>query len=313
MNSQIRCLITGASGFAGSGVLKYFLAHTDWEFVVIASWRHHGNPMNVPRDPRVTVITHDLRGPIPEIGEFDYIIHMASESHVDDSIAQSVEIFANNVLITLEVLDYARRHKPKNVILFSTDEVYGAAHHKEWDILLPSNPYSGSKASQEMAFIAWWKTFGIPVVITNSNNIVGPNQDVRKVLPKFINLIKNNQEVVIHTSNGNPGSRYYNPVNNIANALLFIIELGNPTKYPDSDRPDRYALPGGMELDNLALAQTLAKLMDKELIYRLADAETIRPGYDQFYPEVKGRLTELGWVPPYSLEDELKELVAHYA
>lgn len=305
-----RVLITGASGFIGSGVLEYLLEHTDWDFVAVCSWRHHGSPLNIKPGPRVKVVTHDLAGPLPEIGTFDYILHLASESHVDRSIQEPVEFIENNVSSTLNVLEYARRCSPglKMFLHFSTDEVYGAHEHKEWDVLLPSNPYAASKAAQEMIAIAYWNTYKLPIVITNSNNIVGANQNPEKFVPKLIELIWNERPVQIHVANGQPGRRCYNPVQNVADALLFILQ--HPQEA--TDRPVRFNLPGGEEIDNLEMAKLIASLMGKELDYYLVDVENVRPGYDQFYPRTDGGLTALGWWPPFDLASELKRVVDNY-
>lgn len=300
----MRCLITGASGFIFSNVLEYLLEHTNLDFVALCSWRHQGSPLRIKKSKRVKVITHDLVGPIPDIGDFDYIIHGASESHVDRSIKEPVAFIENNVSSTLQVFEYARKHPAHAIILFSTDEVYGAMDHKEWDVLLPSNPYAASKAAQEMIAIAYWKTYGLPIVITNSNNIVGKNQDPEKFVPKIIAKIKAGETVQIHTSKGKPGKRFWNPVENVASALLFIMEH-RPDAYPDSDRPSKWALEGGQELDNLEMAHLIARKLDRELQYKFVDAEGVRPGYDQFYAKTEGTLSKMGWEPPLTLEESL--------
>lgn len=300
-----RVLITGADGFVGSHVLRYLLNKTDWQFVCVCSWRHKGNPLRIKPDPRVEVITHDLVGVMPDLGDFDYILHMASESHVDRSIADPVNFIENNVSITLQMLEYARRRPPKVFIQFSTDEVFGTTNHAEQDVLMPSNPYAASKAAQEMIAIAYWRTYKVPVVITNSNNIVGPGQDEEKFIPKVVNQIRNDEEVSIHTTNGSPGIRYYNPVDNVADALHFILTTHLPGDQR-GDKPPRYSLPGGQQLNNLEMAGLIATILDKPLKYRLVDAETVRPGYDQFYPAAEGKLIELGWEPPQTLEEGLQ-------
>lgn len=309
-----RVLLTGASGFIGSHVLEYFLEHTDWTFVCPASWRHKGNPLFIKPNSRVDVVTLDLAAPIPELGHFDYILNLASESHVDRSLAEPEEFALNNVKLMLYVLKYAREHMPEVFLQFSTDEVYGANEHKEWDLLLPRNRYAGSKAAQEVFCIDEYYTSRLPLVITNSNNIIGRNQDVEKFLPKLVKLIGKGETVTIHVSNGRAGVRFYNPVDNVANALLYILTSQRPTVYevgnPATVLPDRYALPGGTELNNLELAQLVAKAMGRELKYELIDAETVRSGYDEFYPKTDGKLSELGWTAPYSFEDELPRLVA---
>ena len=193
-----RVLITGADGFIGSGILEYLLEHTAWHFVALCSWRHHGSPLNITPNSRVDVLTHDLTGPLPEIGEFDYILNLASESHVDRALADPIPFIENNVSLMLQMLEYARKHKPQAFIQFSTDEVYGDWEHKEWDLLLPSGPYGSSKAAQEVICIGHWRAYDLPIVITNSNNIVGPRQNPEKFVPKIIQLIKAGQEVQVH-------------------------------------------------------------------------------------------------------------------
>jgi dTDP-glucose 4,6-dehydratase len=306
-----KVLITGASGFIGAQVLEYMLEHTDWTFTCLSSWRHKGNsqritPYMAENGHRIRVITHDLTGPIPDLGDFNYILNLASDSHVDRSIAEPVAFIENNVSSTLQMLEYARKHVPEVFVQFSTDEVYGAMEHDEWDVLLPSNPYSASKAAQEMIAIAYWKTYRVPVVITNSNNIVGKGQDSEKFVPKIISLINSGQKVTIHTSNGLPGKRYYNPVENTADALLYIVN--RPATMYDAllnNKPDRYNLSGGTELDNLEMAQLVAKILGKPLKYELVDAESVRPGYDQFYAKTDGSLSESGWIAPITLEEGL--------
>lgn len=308
-------LYTGGSGFVGSEVLRYLLKHTDWRFTCLCSWRHKGNPLRVSpimRDypNRIRVITHDLSAPLPEIGMYDYIINIASDSHVDRSLKHPTDFVMNNVALMMNMLDYARTHRPISFLQFSTDEVYGAANHDEWDVLLPSNPYAASKAMQEMACISEFKSAGTPIVITNSNNIIGVNQDKEKFVPKVIDLVKNDQMVTIHTSNGKPGKRYYNPVENVAAAIQFILtETPMYQPYPTNDRPEKYSLPGGDELDNLQMAQYIASIMGKELRYKLVDAETIRPGYDQFYPKTDGKLSTMGFEPPVVMQEALTKIV----
>jgi dTDP-glucose 4,6-dehydratase len=307
-----RVLLTGASGFVGSNVLEYLLESTDWDFVCPAAWRHHGSPLNIKPNKRVEVISHDLTGEFPEVGDFDYILNLASESHVDRSIAWPVEFIENNVSSTLQLLEYARKHVPKVFIQFSTDEVFGANEHEEWDVLLPANPYAASKAAQEMIAIAYWRTYNLPIVITNSNNIVGKNQDKEKFVPKVIDLINRGETVQIHTVNGKPGRRYWNPVKNVADALMFVLDT-NPQRYNNgvgADRPDRYSLGGGADLDNREMASLIAWHMNKELKCEYIDAQSIRPGYDAFYPKTDGRLSQIGWEPPFTLEDTLREMLS---
>lgn len=303
-----RVLLTGASGFTFSNVLGYMLEHTDWNFVCPCSWRHKGNPLNLQKyadNPRVTIISHDLTAPLPDLGDFTYIINGASQSHVDRSIIDPVPFIENNISSTLQVLEYARKTRPAVFIQFSTDEVYGSFKNLGCSPghLLPANPYAASKAAQEVIAMGYWRTYSIPMMITNSNNIVGPNQDPEKFVPKLIRQISNGELVRVHTGNhGELGRRFYNPVQNVADALLFILNL-QPVR---AIRPQGFDIPGGEQLDNLQMAQLIAELLDKPLRYVLTDVEqTIRPGYDQFYPEPDDALIAMGWTPPFTLQEGL--------
>lgn len=300
----MKVLFTGADGFIGSNVLEYLLENTDWTFTCICSWRHYGNPLNIKPNPRVKVITHDLYGPVPELGDFDYILHLASGSHVDRSQADPVGFVENNVSSTLQILEYARRHKPKRFIMFSTDEVYGAREHKDWDILLTTSPYSASKGAQELISMAYFNTYETPVIITNCNNVVGPNQHPEKFVPKLVGLINAGKTVDLHIHKGKYGRRIYNPVANVGSALKFILE--QPYK-PDGQFPPRYSILGGEELDNKEIALLVAEILGKELNSRDLEATTVRPGYDKFYSQSQEeKLTELGWTPPYTLKEGLE-------
>lgn len=299
-----RVLITGADGFIGSNVLQYLLNNTDWEFTCICSFRHMGSPLNIPLSNRVKIITADLRGVVPEIGDFDYILHLASESHVDRSQADPVNFVENNISITLQILEYARKHPPERFILFSTDEVYGAREHDDWDILLTTSPYSASKGSQELITMSYFNSYGVPAIITNCNNVIGPNQHPEKFVPKLVKLIKAGKMVDLHIHKGKYGRRIYNPVENVGSALKFI--LSQPYK-PHGQFPPRYSILGGEELDNLQIAELVAEILGKELKYRDIEATTVRPGYDKFYSQSnEEKLFDLGWRPPRTLKEGLQ-------
>ena len=301
----MKVLMTGASGFIGSNVLQYLLNNTDWYFTCICSFKHKGNPLNIPLSNRVSVITLDLRGKIPDIGNFDYILHLASESHVDRSIQDPVNFIENNISSTLNILEYAREHKPEKFLLFSTDEVYGAHAHYDYDIQIPTNPYSASKSAQESIAIAYYNTYNLPIIITNSNNIVGPNQDPEKFIPKLIQKIKTGKTIELHQVNKEYGKRFYNPVENIGSALQFILEAS--WFKDEADRPPRYSLTGGECLDNYQMAKLIADILGIKMTYTNVDVTKIRPTYDKEYVESDDdKLTIAGWTPPVTLEKGLR-------
>ncbi len=303
-----RVFLTGAGGFVGHHTLEHIFKTTDWDVVISDSFRHRGVTDRITsiksweeNKHRVKLITHDLTVPfsdvmIKDMGHIDYIISMASDSHVDRSIT--------------DMLELARKIKPEVFLHVSTDEVYGPAPkgyaHKEWDTILPSNPYSGSKAAQEAACISYWRTFDVPVVITNTMNIIGERQDPEKFIPKIMYCLEKDVPMTIHGTPDNIGSRFYLHARNQADALVFILKNLPATHYPNSDRPDKYHIVGEKEINNLEMAQLVAKYWGKELNFIFEDFHTTRPGHDLRYALDGKKLADAGWVAPMALERSLE-------
>lgn len=320
-----RVLLTGAGGFVGHHTLEHILKLTDWNLVITDSFRHRGITDRITsikcwddEKHRVEVIVHDLTVPfsdvmINKLGHIDYIISMASDSHVDRSITDPAPFITNNVSLIVNMLELARKIKPEVFLQVSTDEVYGPAPagyaHKEWDTLLPSNPYSASKAAQESICVSYWRTFGVPVIITNTMNIIGERQDPEKFVPKVMFSLEKDIPMTIHGTEQNIGSRYYLHARNQADALVFILNNLSPVLYPQSDRPDKYNIVGEKEIDNLTMAKMVAQYWGKDLKYILEDFHTTRPGHDLRYALDGRKLSEAGWVPPMSLERSLESTV----
>jgi len=326
-----RVLLTGIGGFIGAHCLEYFLEKTDWQIIGLDSFRHKGTYSRLRTvdgyDPnRVKVLLHDLSAPIDGVLEneivgrdcmtgkvagIDYIINMASDSAVERSVTNPIACLRNNYDLAINMLELARRIKPKIFFQISTDEVYGEAHdhpHKEWDVIMPSNPYAASKAAQEAVAIAYWRSFGVPVVLTNTMNCIGERQDTEKFLPKAIWKIATDQVMEIYGEPGNIGSRYYLHCKNMADALVFLSKQV-PAKYPEAQRPDRYNVVGDVCLDNLEAAQLVAKCMGKELKFRLIPSESARPGYDRKYALDGGKMAAMGWEPPIPTLEAFKQVV----
>ena len=322
-----RVLLTGVGGSISAHFLAHFMTRTDWELVGLDSFRHKGwtDRVRVMLEahpewvPRVTIITHDLAAPISpvmkdKIGHIDYIINMASLSDVEASIQNPVPFVKNNVDLALNMLEYAREAKPEVFIQISTDEVYGASAskygdlRKEWDATIPSNPYAASKACQEAIAISYWRSYGVPLIITNTMNNFGELQQASKYPVMIQKAVMNGEEITIHGKEGHIGSRSYIHSRNFADAVLFILKNLAPHMHvPNTaDRPDRYNIAGDMQLDNLELAQVIAKLMGKELKYKLVDSHTARPGHDPHYGLDSTKLYSKGWKAPLTFEESLK-------
>ncbi len=334
-----RVLLTGIGGSIAVHFAAHFLTNTDWEIVGIDSFRHKGWTdridallnTNEPEHPeghpdwkqRLTVITHDLTAPFSQmmmdkIGHIDYIISMASLSDVEASIQDPVPFIRNNVELTINMLELARVIKPEVFVQISTDEVYGAVSSKhddlrvEWDPIVPSNPYAASKACQEAIAISYWRTYGVPVIITNTMNNFGEMQQASKFPAMLQKWIASNKKVTIHGRPGEIGSRSYIHSRNFADAILFLLQNTKPYMHQanKADKPDRYNIAGDVQLDNLELAQVISKLMGKEeLDYELVDTHTQRPGHDPHYGLDNGKIERLGWKPPKTFEESMQSTI----
>lgn len=323
-----RALVTGCAGFVGSHVVEHLLQNTDWEIVGLCSFKHKGDAARINssprfRDPRYKILTCDLSAPISQrlseqIGPVNYILNIASQSHVDRSIDDPVPFVMNNTALVLNMLEYARTKKELiNFIQLSTDEVYGAAlegyQHKEWDMILPSNPYSASKAGQEAIAISYWRTYDVPVTIINCMNLIGERQDKEKFIPMIISKVMKGETISIHGTWEYIGKRHYLHCRNLADAMLYLIKNKYPTRYYDNPteivKPDRYHVVGEVELDNLELAQTISIILNKPLKYELVDFHKCRPGHDRRYCLDGNKIKALGWKQPMTFKDSLIKTV----
>lgn len=320
-----KVLITGAGGAIGCHVLNKVLQETVWDVVITDSYRHKGdfdrvatvlNGLDVA--DRITHIVHDLQTPFSEremdsLRDVDYIINLASLSDVQASIDDPAPFIVNNCSLVVNMLELAREIKPEMFIQFSTDEVYGADTnvgygHPEWDTILPSNPYSASKAAQEAISIAYWRSYGVPVVITNTMNNFGEMQGASKYTTMIQSKLQKDESVTVHAAgDGQIGSRFYIHSENTADAVLFL--LTNTTAYRHQsghlDRPDRYNIAGDRQVDNLELAKIVAKLMGKELNYELVNFHADQPGHDLHYGLTDDKMRDLGWIPPMNFEESM--------
>lgn len=326
-----RVLLTGIGGSIAIHFVAHICHNTDWEIIGIDSFRHKGWTDRVKKmldyhpewKERVHVFTHDLSAPLSpilkqKIGKIDYIISMASLSDVVASIEDPVPFVRNNIDLTLNLLEYAREAKPEVFVQISTDEVYGAVDSKyddlrhEWDAIVPSNPYAASKACQEAIATAYWRTFGVPLIITNTMNNFGEMQSAAKYPVMVQKAIANGEELTIHGNEKNEiGSRSYIHSRNFADAVIFIIKNLPPYMHQTekADRPDRYNIAGDIQLDNLELAQMMAELMGKELKYKLVNYHSSRPGHDPHYGLNMDKLKKLGWKQPLSFKESMANTI----
>jgi len=230
----------------------------------------------------------------------------------------------------LNVLQFSIEVKPRIFLHMSTDEVFGPQDddqmpHDEWAPIKPSNPYSASKAAQEAIAYSYWRAYGVPLIITNTMNLIGPRQNPEKFVPKMIRAIRDGQPLTIHSSpDGNSGTRCWIGIEDFSNAWLWLTQkfdliLQSPkyadhlTYYPDMPaEPHRFNIVG-QRLSNLDVAQLLAEIMgvdDPDI--QMANFHTSRPGHDMHYGLDGTKLSHFGWEPPVNLVDRLIETVHWY-
>jgi len=315
----MKVLITGGAGFIGSHLIEHFIRTTKYSIVCIDKLSYSSKGWSRLLDsgmlsnPKLKVLTWDLEipfsdGMIREIGDIDIIIHMAAETHVDRSISDPIGCVKNNIMSTVNLLEYARTLKSLKMFqYFSTDEVFGPAplgvNYKEWDRHRPTNPYSASKAASEDICLAYQNTYKIPVLITNLMNVYGERQHVEKFLPLVIKKVLAGETVDIHTEPDGltPGSRFYIHARNVASAVLFILEKGVAG--------EKYNITGEREVNNLEMAQMIAEVVGKPLKYQLVDFHETRPGHDTRYSLDGSKLFSMGWRLPIDFEHSLKKTV----
>ena len=327
-----KVLITGGAGFIAHHIIAHIIKNTDWDIVTLDRLDLSGNlnrlheilyEFSAKDKKRLKVVFHDLKAEInsqikSELGTPDMILHLAAASHVDRSIIYPMEFVLDNVVGTVNLLDFARSLKNlEKFVYFSTDEIFGNApegvSYKEYDRYNSTNPYSASKASAEEFCVAYENTYKLPIIITHTMNVFGERQHPEKFIPMTIQRVRDSEKVFIHANKEKTkaGSRHYIHAQDVADGLMFILGLKNYKHEGDfgNAKCPKFNLVGPEEINNLDLAQKIAKVQKRELIYELIDNHSSRPGHDLRYSLSPNLLKSLGWEPKIKLSKRIEEVV----
>ena len=327
-----KVLITGGAGFIAHHIIAHLLKNTDWDITTIDRLDISGNlnrlheilnEFSIENKKRLKIVFHDLKAEInsqikSEIGKPDIILHLAAASHVDRSIKYPMEFVYDNVVGTVNLLDYARSlNNLERFVYFSTDEIFGNApigvSYKEYDRYNSTNPYSASKAAAEEFCVAYENTYKLPIYITHTMNVFGERQHPEKYIPMVIQRVRDDQKVFVHSNEEKTkaGSRHYIHAQDVADGLMFVLNLKNYKHLGDfgNAKCPKFNLVGPEEIDNLELAKLIANIQNKDLIFELIDNHTSRPGHDLRYSLDAGLLKSLGWEPKIKLTKRIEEVV----
>ena len=329
-----RVLITGGAGFIGHHAILHIIKNTDWEIVSLDRLDYSGNlnrisdmmmDFDTKTKKRIRIVHHDLKAEINEmlqsdLGNFNYIVHMAASSHVDRSITDPLTFVYDNVVATCNILNFAKKNKNLELfIYFSTDEIFGPApkgvFYKERDRYNSTNPYSATKAGGEELAVAYENTFKMPIFITHTMNVFGERQHPEKFIPMCVQKIRDGEKVEIHSDSTKkiPGSRHYIHAGDVADGCLFLIKNKKKLMKIDLDfggaKCPKFNFCGPVELDNLKLAELVAKSVNKKLKYEMVDFHKSRPGHDLRYALSGELMKKEGWVPKISIEERVNQVV----
>jgi dTDP-glucose 4,6-dehydratase/UDP-glucose 4,6-dehydratase len=313
-------LVTGGCGFIGSNFINYyFYKNEEINIYNLDAMYYCADEKNIIEEIRNSdryklikgnLCSFDLLNHILSIYEIDTIIHFAAQSHVQDSFSDSFKYTNDNILGTHTLLEASRIYnKITKFIHISTDEVYGESlfsedeeKKNEQSILCPTNPYAATKAGAELIAGSYRISFNMPIIITRGNNVYGKNQYPEKLIPRFIELLKEDKKVTIQGDGSN--IRAFLHATDVASALESILENGKIGEIYNigSDEDKEYTV--------LEIAQILIKLIKNtddynEWIEYIED----RPFNDKRYYISNEKVKNLGWSIKKDFMEGLEELV----
>jgi len=306
-------VITGCLGLIGSYVTRQCL-EKGWKVYGIDCCTYAANTHFLDEFQsykNFTFVKEDITT-LSYLPDCDYVINIAAESHVGNSIIDSADFIQSNIVGVKNLLDLIR-NKQGNVserpifFHFSTDEVYGditEGEHIETDILKPSNPYSASKAAADMLIFAWARTYGTEYIILRPTNNYGIGQYPEKLIPVSVKMIDRNKKIKLH-DRGDP-IRNWLHADDTARAVITLIESGVTNGI--------YNVSGGFEQKNIDTVKKIIECyFEERVVWRsYVDLSFVREGQDVRYALNDDKLRALGWKPKKMFNQEIEEIVKFY-
>ena len=303
-------LVTGGAGFIGSNFVRYMVnKYPDYKIMVLDALTYAGNLENL-QDLESCDNYEFHHGNICDskiveklMQNVAVVINFAAETHVDRSILEAGSFIQTDVVGTFTLLETARKFHIERYIQISTDEVYGSIESgsfTEESILQPNSPYSASKASGDLLVRAYYKTYGVPTIITRSSNNFGPYQYPEKLIPLFITNAMEDEPLPLYGDGKNVRDWLY--VLDNCEAIDVVLHRG--------ENGEIYNIGGGHELQNIQITHLILKHLGKpeSLIKPVAD----RLGHDRRYSVDIKKMEKLGWEPKHRFEEAMTETINWY-